>query len=311
MKKKVLVVAIVTGMLSITSCSQDENLIQTEHQTVNQIENYAVLNQQLTDLNAETFGTTRGWLGKFFKKVCAVIVCDAVGGLCGSLHGGVIGGIAGATVCSAAAVICPVDQITLFAKGGNLTRAASIDSEVVQLPIQSREVALNGVVIRTKEEPTLADSVGYYHNLIVLNSDEHKTLTSRDVHVLAKDIYIESAKTFKVPEDELLSALDDSPEMNTYLNEKLYSQKEDETLNEYCVRLKKFYPDLSKDIDVFETIMTGITNLEGVEECEYVENVIEIINRSSISEIDKERLRNAAVIGFASSKLWDIKEESK
>ena len=316
MKKLVfiLVVAMVAG-IAITSCTNDHEFdnspkelsgssIHVERDTLGlkPIE-YQNLMHNIEALNTELCPQSRGWWGDFWngfrRNPFRVIVADAVGGLFG-MFGGIVGSIAGATACSAAAVFT---QNVEFLEDPIKSRSSGGGSRGITF--NDNPDALDDLVFETRDYPGLSDSTGYYHNLILLDVLKNGGVYDSDVTIVVDEIYAETAETFGIPESQLKEDVSSSDDLNTFFENELYNDEESATFSEYCARMKTLYPHLSNDIDVFEQIMMGLLNIPNLDETNYVQTIINYINNSSIGEQHKQNLINATIIGNASSRLWD------
>lgn len=240
----------------------------------------------------------------FFKKLVGVVRADAVGALFGGLYLGPVGGVAGATACSAVAVLCPSTAQEVSQPS---SRSAVIPDDDPSIGVNEPNEALENTVCQIGSSPSFADSVGYYHNRILLeyyNNNDAPTPTE-NVDSIIVSIYAEAANIFNMSPQTLYYDTSAASCLNSFFDNKLYQQDEDMTMSAYCSKLKVHYPEHSMDLDVFEQIMEGILNIPNIDESNYVEKVIAYIQASNISQSHKESLINATLVGNASAKLWN------
>lgn len=314
MKKSfiILMLAIMGFVGMFSSCSQTD--IPEVEENVEIVKpaskGYVELTNQIKELNINNMHASRlTWWQKFKKRLIAVILADASGAMFGALVGQSAGpagvplcGIAGATACSAVAALWPSSNIEISTA---YSRSAMSDEDV-SIGVNEPNEALENTVCQLGSCPSFADSVGYYHNRILLEYYNNNTAPSEDVDSIIVGIYAEAANIFNVSPQTLYYDTSTAACLDPFFNNKLYQQDENMTMSNYCSRLKTYYPDHSSDIDVFEQIMEGILYIENIDETNYVERVIAYIQASDISQFHKECLINATLTGNASAKLWKI-----
>jgi len=256
-------------------------------------------------LNISTFGPsvqTRGF-GKWLRKVLGIVVSDAVGGIFGTFVGGPVGCIAGATAASGG--------VAGFGGTPEIMTRATLGNKLV---MNKESVALNNVVLKNNtgmacQESALCDSIGYYHNKVLLNMNNKNLLTpTTDIRTFNREVYINTCNVLgceasleeaeKVANNkEIVSLVENSPEN--------FSNYED--MDVYLNNLKKAYPNLSSKFSVIREFMIGLSNLDIDEnDGNYAQKIIDLINNSNLDEDSKKELRNAIIIGNASYQLWTV-----
>lgn len=307
MKKSFIVLTLVVIALVgvVSSCSQTD--VPEMEECVENIKpadkNYVQLRNQIMELNKENIVASRGSFRDFLKRLVCVVRADAAGGLVGAIIGP-ISGVVGATACSAAAAVLPLEAMEVSPQQ---SRCAAGD-EVAYVRVNKPNEALKNTVCQIGSSPSFADSVGYYHNRILLEYYNHNTTPSEDIDSMIEGIYAEAANIFNVSLQTLYYDTCTAACLDPFFSSKLYQQDEDVSMSDYCSRLKTYYPEYSSDIDVYEQIMEGILNIEDIDESNYVDKVIAYIQASNISQFHKESLINATLIGNASAKLWKIED---
>lgn len=307
MKKKVLVFSVAMLLaFGFSSCNNEEVAQQENNvEKLAQEEELVSLQNQITDLNTSTFGPTvqtRGF-GKWFRRVLGIVMSDAVGGMFGSLIGGPVGCIAGATAASAG--VAGSGAVPTF-----MTRAGIPE----KLPMNQKALALENVVLDNNvgilnKETALYDSIGYYHNKVLIDMNNKGKLTSiKDVRALNREIYINTCNElgYEVSLDEAEKVVNHK-EIVALVENSSDNFSDYEDMDKYLNDLKKAYPNLSSKLSVVREFMLGLANMDINEnDGNYAQKVMELINNSNLDENSKKELRAAIIVGNASYQLWTV-----
>jgi len=254
-------------------------------------------NYRATPVGTRSFG---GWFRKILRITCA----DAVGAICGAYFGP-WGAIAGGVTASAYAYSAEKD-LTL---PNALTRnyIGGIDTNPVLADEDMRFGALANVVL-ISNIPMCTDSVGFYHNKILLYLNTHNML-----HVCANTDSLTNAICEQA--EEISDNGRGTTTNNQLLQQLCFSQFKmeypymamAETFEDFIGEYVLLYPELEDDLwFIYEYILT-LCNIDPEEnDGSYAEEVLELINDSQVSNDIKKRLGDAVITGYASSKLWNF-----
>ena len=305
-------------ILASFSCSSSDMIdegVKNDTQVNNYVEQQIELsniNSQISALNENMFYAnqpeTRG-LKKWFKKFIAIVVSDAVGGLFGNLYGGACGAICGAVTASAAAAFIPADNITVGKAPKSIERV-----KIPSPTMNSANVALSQTILPEKSasggELQKIDSIGYYHNYIMLSIQPLEEAELVSVDDIIDNVSDLSAKEYGEQKQTLVDNLQANRSLfDNIIEKKMYSSEEYPDLHELMNEWKEMYPDQTDCLSVLETFFEGISNMEVEEnDGEYLNKVLNIIENSSLSEEIRMNLRNAFIVGNASYQLWNTEE---
>lgn len=304
MKTNVIIIgALMLIGISMSSCS-NEDLTQEENKVENLEQEKELLNlqNQISELNTSTFGNSmyaRGF-GKWFRKVFGIVLSDAVGGIFGSLAGPG-GTIVGATLASGGVAI------------SGATPEFIARTAVTSNPLEMNEesIALNNVVLKrnTNELPTLSDSIGYYHNKVLIDmNNKGQLVATKDIKSLCNEVYLNTNNIlgYEIPLDEY-EKIANNKEIVSLIENSSENFADYEDMDKYLNNLRLAYPNLSSKFSVVREFMRGLANLNIDEnDGNYAQKVLELINNSNLYENSKEQLRNAVIIGNASYQLWTV-----
>lgn len=307
----------VTGLILLCSCSQnsfDEDipLISNSNHETNAVNTELMLVQvQIDSLNKDMFPEhiqSRG-LRDFFKKFWAVTTCDAVGGMFGFLWGGPIGAAATATVCSGVAALTDSKNISIKDEATPKDK----DLELIMMPMNSPQIALSSTLIPAKGtnvKATREDSIGYYHNKILLDLKNGSDSNTYTIDNIIDAVAANTSIIYDEPEDKIHHILNCNKSFfDDILKQNFAYQNQDETLHEIFNNWKFQYPEQSEKLSVLESFFEGVSNYEiGENDGKYLGKVLNIIDQSSMDEDTKRDIKNGIIVGNASYQLWNIQE---
>lgn len=270
------------------SCA-DENSLSTVKSFDSEVgvktDSLALLQAKVQSLNEKMYvnsSVTRGWFSRLFRRVLA----DAVGGLFGNLAGGPAGAVVGAASFSAlCASFATEDQ---FQKEETQVRMNKVNFAMCDL-----------VPDDASDEDMASDSLGYYHNAVLLDAYSEKVAISEIPQVLLEEVKDSFPNLGSVSHKDSLQIV------KAY--DKFYSAESkytgDDDLNSYSEHLSNCYPDQKGEIAVITEFLNGL-NYTGNSSKEYVNEVLDLVKQSGLSAEIKRNLRNAIIVGNASNRLW-------
>lgn len=303
----------------------------TEDKTIKSL---ATLNEQIEEYNNcrfETMGQTRGSWSKFWNKLKRIFSADATGAIIATnidpdfsnskniadgydnIKGVSIGRvIVTAAVASLYELFCkkndythltPDDGVKIYDdRFGNIEdgkiEIAKNDSSLIK-PI------VNNTILATQnnyetDKFNLIDSIGYYHNSIIVESAN-------------KNNNIEYWKSLTT--QELVSEISNSVEDELNLNKgslqryttEISNILEDKQSDNYKEVLRVSNSKLANIINIIESYVDGLADPEDTEECLKYSNVIKgMIDDSDLSDEDKKIIKIGISVAFSSSQLWNI-----
>lgn len=314
MKKLLLAASFVLAFTSLTSCSNEDTMaIGTENKmelTQTDVDEITMLQNQIEVYNSTHFEAqpqTRGWIKNLFKGLVTAFA-DAVGGIMGTGIGGVPGGIAGGALTSGVVglYLFSDDKIDLEPVGGFIPYKS---------PVKDYNTAFSNIVVSRDSiynyvNTMQNDSIGYYHNAILYDIFNDTT---------------KLAKARKMTSDEFCSYLLDR------VNE-VYSINKEQVIANGCIEkstiiadiirnafnqaqskeyiIDELYNKLSLDKKISNLLLTYIegamASAEKGDNNDYLNEMLDLLNRANISPEVKGGISDGFIIGNASSRLWKM-----
>lgn len=286
--KNFLFLFVLTFTMLFVSCT-DENSLSTvksfDSEVVVKADSLALLQAKVQSLNEKLYvnsPVTRGWFSRLLHRVLA----DAVGGLFGNLAGGPAGAVVGAASFSAlCASVATEDQ---FQKVGTQARMNEVNFAMCDL-----------IPDDTSGEDMASDSLGYYHNAVLLDVYSEKVAISEIPQILLEEVKDSFPNLGSVSYKDSLQIVEAYDEF--YSAESKYKGEDD--LNSYSEHLSNCYPAQKGEIAVITEFLNGL-NFAGKSSKEYVNEVLGLVKQSGLSAETKRNLRNAIIVGNASNRLW-------
>lgn len=320
MNKKNLTSAFVIAslaMFSFSACdSEVENDLQSSNKHSEKLEieivqsridslNQSIVPQEGVDLQ------TKG-LRSWFRKVLKIVAADAVGAIVGGV-GGPIGSAAGAITASGVAVFRP-DHVkitpinTLSVDQINSDSTFVLDTlYLLNHPMKTRNIALNNVVpYKDRVIHSINDSIGYYHNEVLLNikkdiKNNPLTLDHFYKHVAAKT----SVKYNKPTRDVIMLLHNNNDFYHRILNYQ-YANRQFKSITHLMSQWKLMLPHKKNELNLLESFLQGISKVDAtMNNGIYLEKVLNIIDTSNLNDDFKQDLRNGFIVGNASYQLWE------
>lgn len=318
MKKVFISLTLLVCILS--SCNKQEETLVTHPEE--SITEKAAMNELM--LNLKEYNTsfliehshnqTRGLWG-WLKRLARTVYADAAGGLLGASCGP-WGAVCGATISSAivfmadkigdgSAVHPPLKPIITrgddFGEfGGNPT---GTDENYMNIN------ALNYTVL-SSNSGLWADSVGYYHNSILMHLNEDQMLDNNNSFFLNLTINricqqadgMSANGRGSTTNSQLLSSISYS-QLKTLLEDNTYSDSFDDFVNEIIA----LYPEHESELEFLKDYIEALCEIEQSQNNgTYAQGVLNLVHNSNISNTAKQRLGNAIIAGNASARLWNF-----
>lgn len=179
------------------------------------------------------------------------------------------------------------------------------NSTATVTPITMRSTTKQLVYAQDGETPTMMDSLGYYHNLILRKIGTSKLTTANLGNIEAlveqsmEDIFGEKAKSMT---DAGLKSNDGYKFMKSHIA-KLNNAQDVTT---YCNILSGCESISQDELGVIEEYMLGLESNDNANG-EYTIDVLNAVNSSALDAATKDRIKAGVVVGNASQKLWIAK----
>lgn len=317
MKKKfvmLLVVAVVlSGVIGSISCSNEEEMPVAEQVMPNsEAAALAALQQDIMKLNQARATKMEpqmraGIFRKFIRYIKRVVFADALGALFGSTIGSAPGALIGGVASSAVAAIPSVNRNITFTPIGLCSHDTPAPFPGL---FNDPEGATGGLVLGDPSSLTLADSIGYYHNVALLKlNEEHPEWLQFTGQVLISKLVSQVEDVAGLNHGRLLSdTLNDNTEFMAFNENVVAYYDATEEYEEYVALFKQNYPELADEIAVVEEFINGFDNIEvnTEDQVQFATDVLNLINTSEqLSDETKHALRSGVLVGNASAKLWN------
>ncbi len=230
-----------------------------------------------------------GWLKRLWRTVYA----DAVGGIIGA-NFGPWGAVAGATLFSA--IVCCADN-----------QMAISDYPMQNTGYNMYADGLNSTVIYTPAS-IYTDSVGYYHNKILMHLNSHNLLSTS-----SKTKFISMINTICSEADNMYYNGRENTTNTTLIRYLDYLQFKNlcenpiyaTSFETFAAAVANLYADYEVEMNFLATYVNVLCNIEQSQnDGSYAEGVLDIINNSNVDNDMKKRLGDAVITGNASARLW-------
>ena len=272
------------------------------------------VSNQIDSLNIALFPDqyepTRGWK-QWYKKIAAIAIIDAVGAVMGTFYSSNPAVGAGvAIVASAAATFIPSDNIYYLSP----TRASDDLCIVGSLsPMNPADFSLVNLVPENElgnPIPQIEDSIGYYHNLVLLDINNIiDSIGNTTMEAIIDSISERVSIYYDIPVSEVQEAIDSQDSLYSFIlinKDSLISN----TGNTYIFNtLGTQFPTHAQDFLIMRSFFNGLNNLnvQG-NDATYLRYTLNLIQSSNLPSTTKQRLRDAFIVGNASYQLWHSEE---
>lgn len=292
------IIAVIVATFSIFtySCSAEtdeiENKVITLESQKDINEEYADLQQSLTVLTNQALNNagihqSRASFWKHVRNWAYIIACDALG-FCKpkpTLEERLYNSIC----CSYKAA----------QKVGYIKH--DIDLPIIQMSVNSTDEVL---LANESWASTTLDRAGLMHNKVLValynkHGNELLTVPSMQIYSEADSIMQNGLGIVLIPNDV-------KEEAEALYAEILDIYESTETIEDFFDEWRALYPAQTNNINILETVIQGMLQLDLKEDNGvYLNNVVQTINSSYLSEENKQTLRSAISIGHASAFLWE------
>lgn len=152
------------------------------------------------------------------------------------------------------------------------------------------------------------DSLGYYHNAILLKTNIDYQAISELPEVLMNEVQNSFPNLGTVSISDSLKVIKAYNEF--YKVETKYNGGDN--FDEYAAHLVTYYPRHKGEIGVVVEFLKGLNEARLTSESnKYVGEVLNLVENTSLPADTKQDLRNAIIVGNASNRLWNAKSEYK
>lgn len=288
------------GFLVLTSCSSsyedNEPASRDDAETVVRHLEFESVQNQIDSLNLQLFKDqvvqtrSKHW----FFKVCSIVMADATGSILGSFWGGPVGSVSGMIFASAYKAFT----------SNNLTRTAVSTKTLGAMNSSSR--SLTNVVPTNRAILTQNDSIGYYHNLILLDLNNSLRASSTTIDTLIVAVANRTSVFYNANSDSIIKQINYNSDLYLKFSSDEFAYDNFESLHDYVEAWIALYPDKASELLVMEAFLEGIVNLDVNEnDGNYLNRVLEIVESSDLDADDKQVLNSALIVGNASYQLWN------
>lgn len=301
--KKVFMFLVMALTMLFVSCSNEDSVstpATSSTEVTAELDSLASLHAKIAELNGQMQAqspATRGW----FAHLCRRILADAVGGLWGNFLGGPAGAVAGAASFSA---LCAAVEVT-----DNPTNAGNSDTTVKINDKIAHCDDDEGLVSCDEEEASVMDSIGLYHNKVLLDVavDEMEIPVSEYPNMLLAEVRNNYPNLGEISTEDSVKIVTLSSEFLEF--EKEYKGGKD--IDAYSEYLESKYPSKKGEIEIIKEFFNGIPYAEASGlTTEYMNKVLKMIDDAALSVDVKQNLRNGVIVGNASNHLWKVDDDT-
>lgn len=332
MKKFILAAAFAAiGLTGLVSCNSDEPLADAPEQThlqatLQDAERITTLQDQLKQLNNQQFGgrvyeftrtsadpfapQQKGRFVQFFKRFWKIVVADVVGALESVLPKPGWQMVSGAASASAKALSATLEVKATDNEVAKPLALAAPDGITLSLDTTSiHNTLIGGHGWGGHGLPTLSDSLGYYHNMAIIELNRHNPgWLKLNTFELSKELSYAINNVTGWSSKGDIDTFFQSDNSMVLDNEFLASlAANDDDVETMFAKLKAHYPANSAQFDVlFETIKGLLAcEAEGDDPVEYSTKVLNLVEKAQLSKDLEGQLRAGIVVANASYQLWN------
>lgn len=293
MKKLFFIVSIALATITAFSCSNDETeTANNDHSATEtkQIENLQKLQNDMANLNKEwqtrqplaiTRSEQNSNITNRMTNSISITGADLAGAFIGAHFGG-FGALVGGALASGVAYW---ERERYGNKGFTFGTV----------------VPNNTIIFEDKSTATMIDSIGYYHNKILMNIGEKRLadVAIEDMEELIINSAIEvigNTPDFNKPELR-------NNECTIFFIKNISRLNAAKTTDEYCKILSESNQISKEEMNIIKTYIDGLATIDNTNG-EYTRAVINTIDNSDINPETATSLKNSVLVGNASQKLW-------
>lgn len=262
-------------------------------------------------VSTRSFGS---FLHKLWKAIDKIIAADASGCITGAISGGTSGALVGAVSGSLAKAVEISILKSVAAVKSDPTVVSKVTRKAVQMNmVNNPTIALDNVIITTGGKATIADSIGYYHNKIIMDMYNDNSLSLQQVSKveLVKSVDKAVELEFNLSAGSLtndsigiaqtvkcLESIDVADSVNTF--------------DEICESYKAKNTEAADLLAVITKYVNDIDELENEEAFrKYTTDVVKLIEDSKVDEETKSRIKTGVIVAFASAHMWNSESLSE
>lgn len=293
MKKLFFIVSIALATITAFSCSNDETeTVNNEHSATEakQMKNLQKLQNDMANLTKEwqtrqPLAITRSEQNSNItnKMTNSISITGA------DLGGAFIGarfGIAGAIIGGALASGVAYWEREKYGDRGFLFNTI---------------IPNNNIIFEDKNTAKMIDSIGYYHNKILMNIGEKRladvAIEDMEELIINSAIEVTGNKTdFNKPELR-------NNKCTKFFIKNISRLNAAKTTDDYCKILSESNQISKEEINIIKTYIDGLATIDNTNG-EYTKAVINTIDNSDINPETATSLKNSVLVGNASQKLW-------
>ena len=297
MKKLFFAASIILASMTMYSCSNDETETTTAKSVNENLQKKGLqeLQSNIANLNKEwqdkrPIVLTRNELTNQITETATNSISITGADLAGAFLGAYLGcGVPGAIIGGAAA--------SAIAYWERETYGYSTKIEI------DYYVPANSLIFKNNEIATKADSIGYYHNKILMNIGENKLTNASidDIEGLVINSAIEiMGNTIESNNKKLRNNI-----CTDFFKKKITRLNTAKTTEEFYDKISEVGKISKEKLEIIKTYMDGLNNIDNTNG-EYSKAVERIIDDAEISTETATNLKNSVLVGNASQKLWSI-----
>ena len=316
MKKLFMMMSLMLISVLLFSCSQQEEEFESKsvaEQTFEKSDEaaFARFRLQVEELD-RSYGFSRpGFYTRFnlwrlIKKALQVCYADAAGAIVGagigtSVSGGnPVGAVAGAVIggvgASYAVACLPVEVET---------PSPHLSPAQYQM---LRANALSGLIFSNAFIPTKLDSIGFYHNAVVINMYEDDA-SIMDSTTYSRSDLLDSVATyhhvFNISNLEMNSINKDSIISKCNSQIRSYLSLVEKTGDISIIPNTPEWENNSLVLPIIENYVVNICDENSTADLqEYTSDYLSLVDNSELSASEKQRLRMGVTVAYSSKKLW-------
>jgi hypothetical protein len=333
MKKinKFMCFAAIIAVAIFVACDKSENITKQDSKslTANEQDAFNKLNYNISNYNQQFIGD-RGTqqlsillvdesnpnpnlpldpVGNW-KKIWKIAKADISGAGAGvgigfalaGLWGGIFGGLAGGVVYSLAEPATPVTPVTPSTPDSPPVVWAYITTT------NNQNVVFAGNGTFEMNPSPLADSIGYYHNLIIQRLvEKNPNILNEHINEIVDKVIIEIEALFPV-EFENIDKAELKVKLKTMAAIDMPIIKSSDTP---FADLVFVHPDLEQELLIIENYVSNVSSLNPDIQIEYSIGFLNIVRDSEISNMSKDILYFSAQVALSSSRLWTFQTDKK
>lgn len=158
---------------------------------------------------------------------------------------------------------------------------------------------------------TIEDSIGYYHNKVLLSLKSDICSETLSLDTLIVKVADETYQPYKTNHATIVNNLQASKSsFDKITNDIMPNIHQDADIDAMIERFKEQYPNRVWFLDILKSFLNGLSNIEPSDnDGEYLNKVLALLETTPMRPNAKQSIRNALIVTNASYQLWDISEE--